>query len=204
LPAGEVRIGGFGGVDGIRNWLRDNSIDAVVDATHPFAAVITASAAQATAELGIPFLVLRRPGWSEQQGDDWRWVDTVEAAAGVLPGKRVFLTTGREGLGAFADLDGHWFLARSVEPPQPPMPQRLHVLLDRGPFTVDDELATMREHEVDVLVTKDSGGEMTAAKLVAARQLGLPVVIVRRPPLPGVPSVPTVADVLSWLGIGAE
>jgi precorrin-6A/cobalt-precorrin-6A reductase len=200
LPAGEVRIGGFGGADGLRDWLRDNKVDAVVDATHPFAAVITSSAAQATAELGISYIVLRRPGWQQDPRDSWHWVDSVRAAASALPGERVFLTTGRD-LSEFAHLS-HWFLARSVEPPQPPMPARLQVVLARGPFTVDGELATMREHAVDVLVTKDSGGDMTAAKLVAARSLGLPVVIVRRPPLPvGVTSVSSVDEVLSLLGI---
>jgi precorrin-6A/cobalt-precorrin-6A reductase len=203
LPVGEVRVGGFGGIDGLRGWLRDNKVDAVVDATHPFAAIITASAAQATADLGIPFLVLRRPGWVEQPDDDWRWVDNVQAAADTLPGSRVFLTTGRETLAAFAHLHDRWFLLRSVDQPQPPLPRRLQVLLDRGPFTVDGELAVMRKHQVDVLVTKDSGGEMTSAKLVAARQLGLPVVIVRRPPLPDVPTVSTVDGVIRWLDTGA-
>lgn len=200
LPSGEVRIGGFGGVAGLRDWLRDNQVDAVVDATHPFAAVITSSAAQATAELDIPYVVLRRPGWTQDPGDNWHWVDSVRDAASALPGERVFVTTGRD-LSEFAHLS-QWFLARSVEPPQPPMPSRLQVILDRGPFTVDGELATMREHAVDVLVTKDSGGDMTSAKLVAARSLGLPVVIVRRPPLPaGVTVVSSVAEVLSLLGI---
>ena len=200
LPPGRVRIGGFGGVDGLRDWLRDNEVSAVVDATHPFAARITASAAQATAELGIPFLVLRRPGWLPGPGDRWLWVDDVPHAAASLPAERVFLTTGREEIGAFAHLDNHWFLARSVEPPQPPVPRRLHVLLDRGPFTVDGELALMREHRVEVLVTKDSGGPMTAAKLEAARTLQLPVVVVRRPPLPdGVEVVTTVEQAVSWV-----
>jgi len=162
---------------------------------------MTASAAAATAELGIPFVVLRRPGWVADVEDAWRWVDSVAEAAGVLGGDRVFLTIGREELKAFAHLDEHWFLVRSVDPPEPPVPQRMHVILDRGPFTVAGELATMREHAVDVLVTKDSGGEMTAAKLTAARELGVPVVIVRRPSLPDVEIVPTVDGALRWLGI---
>jgi len=198
LPPGEVRVGGFGGVDGLAEWLRANHITAVVDATHPFAERITANAVAATAEVGVPLLVLRRPGWTEQPGDDWRWRDTI-ADAVDLPGERVFLTTGRQDLGVFSHLD-HWFLARMVEPPEPPLPQRIHVLLDRGPFTVDGELALLREHAIDVLVTKDSGGGMTAAKLVAARHLGLPVVIVRRPPLPDVEVVDSVEAAVSRLG----
>jgi precorrin-6A/cobalt-precorrin-6A reductase len=200
LPAGEVRVGGFGGVDGLREWLRDNEIDAVVDATHPFAAVITASAAAASGDLGIPLLVLRRAGWARWESDTWRWVESVAEAAAVLPAERVFLTTGRQELAAFAHLDDHWFLVRAVDPPEPPVPQRMHVVLDRGPFTVDGERELMAEHRVSVLVTKDSGGVATSAKLVAARDLGLPVVIVRRPPLPGgVEVVGTVAEAISWL-----
>jgi precorrin-6A/cobalt-precorrin-6A reductase len=199
LPPGEVRVGGFGGVDGLVEWLRANDVTAVVDATHPFAARITANAVAATAVVGVPLLVLRRPGWTEQPGDDWRWVGSLAEAAADLPGERVFLTTGRQDIGLFAHL-GHYFVARSVEPPEPPLPRRIHVVLDRGPFTVDSEIALLREHAVDVVVTKDSGGGMTAAKLVAARHLGLPVVIVRRPPLPDVDTVETVEAAVSWLG----
>lgn len=198
LPSGEVRVGGFGGVDGLADYLRANGITAVVDATHPFAARITANAFAATSRLGVPFLILRRPGWTPRPGDDWRWVPSVGDAVD-LPGDRVFLTTGRQDIAAFADAP-QWFLARMVEPPSPPMPARIEVLLDRGPFTVDGELDLMRRHRIDVLVTKDSGGEMTSAKLVAARQLGLPVVIVRRPTLPDAPVVETVEAAVSWLG----
>jgi precorrin-6A/cobalt-precorrin-6A reductase len=205
LPVGEVRIGGFGGVKGFRAWLLENPVEAVIDATHPFASTMTATAAAVTTELGIPFLVLRRPGWQETAGDAWYWVDTIAEAAAKLPASRVFLTTGREELAAFAHLDTHWFLARSVEPPQPPMPQNLEVVLDRGPFTVEGELELMRKHTIEALVTKDSGGEMTSAKLAAARQLGLPVVIVRRPPLPqNVQTVATVQDAVSWVRSTAE
>jgi precorrin-6A/cobalt-precorrin-6A reductase len=196
LPVGEVRIGGFGGVDGLAQWLRDNPVDAVVDATHPFAQQITANAHEACERVGVPFLILRRPGFEPVEG--WHWVDSVAGAARDLPGSRVFLTTGRQDLGEFASCP-QWFLARMVEPPEPPMPQRIEVLLSRGPFTVDGELALMRSWSIDVLVTKDSGGEMTSAKLEAARQLGIPVVIVRRPPLPPAEVVATVEEVLTWL-----
>ncbi|MFD5825589.1 cobalt-precorrin-6A reductase [Lentzea sp. NPDC060358] len=197
LPAGQVRIGGFGGVDGLARWLRDNEITAVVDATHPFARRITANAFEACARVGVPFLVLRRPGFPPRPG--WRWVDSVAEAARGLPGDRVFLTTGRQDLAEFAACP-QWFLARMVEPPQPPMPHRIEVLLSRGPFTVDGELELMRTHRIDVLVTKDSGGSMTSAKLEAARQLGVPVVVVRRPPLPPAEVVADVDAAVRWLG----
>jgi precorrin-6A/cobalt-precorrin-6A reductase len=197
-----VHEGGFGGLEGLTAWLAERRIDVVVDATHPFAARMTASAVEATARAGLPLLILRRPGWQAAPGDDWRWVPSLAAAAELLPelGERVFLSTGRRSLPVFAGLDGLWFLARSVDAPEPPLPRRLEVLLSRGPFTVEGELALMREHRVDMLVTKDSGGEMTTAKLLAARELGLPVVIVRRPPPPGgVPAVETVEAAVAWL-----
>ncbi|MFG2126793.1 cobalt-precorrin-6A reductase [Streptomyces sp. NPDC048751] len=200
---GDVRVGGFGGAEGLAEWLREHRVDALVDATHPFAAGITANAARAAAVTGLPLLVLRRPGWQPGPGDRWHFVDSLTAAAELLPsvGRRVFLTTGRLGLAAFAGLTDLHFVARSVEPPEPPMPPHLDVLLARGPFTVADESALLREHRVDVVVTKDSGGEATAAKLTAARHQGLPVVVVRRPPLPpDVPVTPDVPAALARLG----
>jgi precorrin-6A/cobalt-precorrin-6A reductase len=201
---GDVRVGGFGGADGLAAWLREHRADAVADATHPFAAGITANAARAAAATGVPDVVLRRPGWTAGPGDVWHPVASLAEAAEVLPrlGRRVFLTTGRLGLAAFAELSSLHFLVRSVEPPGPPMPPRTRVLLARGPFTVAGETALLREHRIDVLVTKDSGGEATSAKLTAARALGVPVVVVRRPPLPeGVLAVPDVATALDRLGV---
>jgi precorrin-6A/cobalt-precorrin-6A reductase len=200
LPPGEVRVGGFGGAEGLTTWLRANPARAVVDVTHPFAATITANAAAAAAATGTALLRLQRPGWSEQPGDDWRWVDSLEEAAAAVGGFRhVFVTTGRRGLEAFAGLTAE-VLLRTVDPPEPPLPPRTTVVLERGPFALEDELALMREHRVDVVVTKDSGGGMAAAKLTAARELGLPVVVVRRPPLPsGVPVVTTVDEARAWL-----
>lgn len=200
LPAGEVRIGGFGGVAGLTAWLRAHPVRAVVDATHPFAAVMTAAAAASAELTGIPLLRLQRPGWTAGPGDDWHWVDTLaEAAAAVAGSGSVFLTTGRRSLDAFAGLEGRC-LIRSVDPPVPPLPRQATVVLARGPFTVEEERALMREHGVEVVVSKDSGGSMTAAKLTAARELGLPVVLVRRPPLPpGLPVVATVDEALAWV-----
>ncbi|MFD1813716.1 cobalt-precorrin-6A reductase [Rhodococcus gannanensis] len=185
LPEGEVRIGGFGGADGLAEWLRDNGIDAVVDATHPFASRITANAAAATRHAGVPMLVLRRPEWAPAEGDRWHAVPDLEAAAGAVSalGSRVLLTIGRQGVDAFA-AESAWFLIRAIDPPTVAVPRRSEVLLARGPFTVDDEVATMREHRIEVLVTKNSGGALTAAKLDAARTLGLPVVMVSRPDIP--------------------
>ncbi|OAH13943.1 cobalt-precorrin-6A reductase [Streptomyces jeddahensis] len=203
LP-GDVRIGGFGGPDGLATWLREHGVDAVVDATHPFAATISAHAARAAAVAGVPAVLLRRPGWEAGPGDRWHAAATLAEAAALLPGlgRRAFLTTGRLGLAAFAHLDDLDFLVRSVEAPEPPLPRRTRIVLARGPFTTDGEAALMRAHRIDILVTKDSGGAATAPKLAAARALGIPVVIVRRPPAPeGIAVVPDVATALSHLGI---
>jgi precorrin-6A/cobalt-precorrin-6A reductase len=200
LPAGQVRIGGFGGAAGLASYLHDQHIDRIVDATHPFAATMTAHAVAASAQTGVPLLVLRRPGWTSQPGDDWHRVPDLAAAAALLPtlGERVFLTTGRQSIAAFAEVDACWFLSRSVEPPAPPLPRRLEIVLDRGPFTRTGELALLDQHHITVLATKDSGGATT--KLDAARERGIPVVLVDRPPLPaGTTTVPTVAEAVAWL-----
>ncbi|MET7276657.1 cobalt-precorrin-6A reductase [Kribbella sp. NPDC005582] len=200
LPRGEVRVGGFGGTKGLTEWLRHNPVDAVVDATHPFAATMTEHAVEATRAVGVPLLVLRRPGWVAGPGDDWHWAESAEAAAELLPslGSRVFLTIGRQGLETFATT-GLWTLARCVDAPEPP-PAWCTLLLDRGPYAVDAELGLLQQHAIDVLVTKDSGGPQTEAKLAAARQLAVPVVLIRRPPLPaGAEVVKTVADAIAWL-----
>jgi precorrin-6A/cobalt-precorrin-6A reductase len=207
LPPGRVRIGGFGGVEGLARWLREHRVAAVVDATHPFAAAISANAAGAAAATGVPLLALRRPGWTAGPGDRWHPAPSLEAAAGLLSapeltpgpaaGRRVFLTTGRGGLVAFAGLPQH-FLVRSIDPPEPPLPARVEVLLDRGPFTLEGERTLLREHRIDVLVTKDSGG--TAPKLAAAREARIPVVVVSRPgPPPGVPTAVDTAAARAWL-----
>ncbi|MFF1708687.1 cobalt-precorrin-6A reductase [Streptomyces sp. NPDC058268] len=205
---GDVRVGGFGGVDGLAGWLREQKVDAVVDATHPFAATMSEHAVRAAAATGVPSVMLRRPGWRPEPGDRWHDAASLAEAAALLPalGRRVFLTTGRLGLAAFADerrlpdLAELHFLVRSVEAPDPPLPRHTEVLLDRGPYTVEGETALLRDHRIDVLVTKDSGGAATAAKLTAARALAVPVVIVRRPrPPEGATVLPDEAGVLSHL-----
>ncbi|MGW7365359.1 cobalt-precorrin-6A reductase [Streptomyces sp. NPDC054841] len=206
LPRGEVRIGGFGGPEGLAAWLRGQRVDVLIDATHPFAGTISFNAALAADQAHVPLLALRRPGWAPVAGDDWHVVDSLPAAAEALPalGRRVFLTTGRMGLAAFAAVDGSWFLVRSVDPPEPPHPARMEVLLDRGPFTLDGERDLLRRHDIDVLVTKDSGGAATSPKLTAAREAGIPVVVVRRPPVPeGVPVATTPQEALLWVAARA-
>ena len=200
-PAGRLRTGGFGGPAGLAAHLRADRIDVLVDATHPFAATMTGSAVAAAQRTGLPFVVLRRPGWTSRPGDAWRRVPSIAEAAATVAGvgERVFLTTGRLTLAAFAPVDGCWFLARSVEPPTPPWPARLEVLLGRGPFSLDAERAMLDRHRIEVLVTKDSGGP-GETKLTAARERGIPVVMVDRPPLPpGVPVVPSVPAAAEWL-----
>lgn len=201
LPDGRVRIGGFGGVDGLTTYLRDERVDRVVDATHPFAATITRHAVEACQLARTPLLVLRRPAWREEPGDRWTRVPDIALAAAAVrdssPGT-VLLTTGRGDLAAFADDDIHDFIVRAIEPPHGPMPARSIVVLDRGPYDVEGETALMRQHDVGLLVTKDSGGSMTAAKLTAARDLGLPVLLVDRPALPDVDVVSTVDSALAW------
>ncbi|WP_210584081.1 cobalt-precorrin-6A reductase [Streptomyces sp. GESEQ-35] len=202
LPPGEVRVGGFGGAEGLAGWLREHEVSVLVDATHPFAGTISFNAAWAAAGARVPLLALRRPGWVPVEGDVWHEAGSLEEAARLLPGlgRRVFLTTGRVGLAAFASLDELWFLVRSVDAPEAPYPARMEVLLDRGPFTLAGERELLRRHRVDVVVTKDSGGAATAPKLTAAREAGVPVVVVRRPPVPeGVPVVADPEQAVRWI-----
>lgn len=204
LPVGEVRVGGFGGVEGLGRWLEEHDVAAVVDATHPFARVISANAVAACAARGVPLLRLERPGWAGLPGaDTWTWVDDVAGAARTAAGigGRPFLTIGRQGLDeCVAPLRDAAVLARVVDPPEIEVPEGWRVLLDRGPYTLEGERALLVEHGADVLVTKDSGGPLTQAKLDAARELGLPVVVVRRPSAhhPG-PLAPDVPAALAWV-----
>ncbi len=201
-PPGLRRTGGFGGAPGLARYLGEESIDLVVDATHPFAAGITANAATACAQTGVPRLILARPPWAPQAGD--RWIEAADAAgaAAALPGlaRRVFLSTGRRELGAFSGLSDLWFLVRLIDRPPAPVPLRdYELVLARGPFTVEDEKELLKKHAIAAVVSKNSGGEATYAKVAAARALALPVVIIRRPALPDGEAVTTVDAALAWV-----
>ncbi len=205
LP-GETRVGGFGGAEKMADYLRDAGIDLVIDATHPFAAIISRNAAEACAGQKVPRLLLARPEWQRQPDDRWIEVDDIEEAAATLPnaGLRAFLTVGRNALRPFAGYSEIWFLARIIDPPIGPssgVPAlgNCEIIGGRAPFVRAKEAALMRKHRIDVLVSKNSGGAATYAKIAAARDLSLPVVMVRRPAHPAGPRVESVEDALAWL-----
>ncbi len=201
LPPGDVRVGGFGGVEGLVLYLREHGVAAVVDATHPFAAQMTAHAATACAAAGVPLLRLSRPSWATRtDAPSWHWVDSITEAretAGRL-GSRVFLAIGRQALPEFADWVDRSVVARVVDSPAMDVPGNWEVVRARGPFRLEDELELLRRHGIDVLVTKDSGGP-TDSKLDAAAKLGIPVVILHRPALPAtMPVVATPVEAAGW------
>jgi precorrin-6A/cobalt-precorrin-6A reductase len=202
-PLGALRSGGFGGAAALAAYLAAERVTAVIDATHPFAARISAEAREACAAAGVARLRLDRAEWPRHAEDRWIEVDDVEAAAAALPalGRRAFLTIGHRGLEAFAALADMHFLLRLVEPPRRPLPfASAELLLGRGPFTLAVERLILERHGIDVLVTKASGGDATAAKVEAARERRLPVVMLRRPPPPPGPRVISIAAALDWLG----
>lgn len=190
-----IRTGGFGGADGLAAYLRETYIDLLVDATHPYAAQISANAAAAAHGAGVPIVALRRRGWEPAEGDRWTLVDGVTSAVTALGSarRRVFLALGRQEVAAFEAAPQHHYLIRSVDPVEPRLavPDATY-LLARGPFREADERALLLQHRIDVVVSKNSGGEATYAKIAAARALGIEVVMIRRPALPDVPSAETV------------
>ena len=202
LPAGRVRVGGFGGVDGLVDYLRAVKVSAVVDATHPFAVEISEIAAAYTELAGVPLLRLERPGWRDHpQAGSWTWVaDTDAARAAAEAGRRPFLTTGRQSLETFLPWADRRAIVRVVDPPEFAVPAAWIVITSRGPYSYDNERRLMTDHAVDVLITKDSGGDLTRAKLDAAADLGVPVVIISRPaPVRTVPSVDQIAIAVNWV-----
>jgi precorrin-6A/cobalt-precorrin-6A reductase len=198
LP-GSVRVGGFGGAEGMAAFLRNARIERVVDATHPFAAHISAHAAEACAATGVPRLMLARPGWQRQPGDHWIEADSMAAAAQALPqvGRRAFLTVGIGEVAAFAAMPDVWFLVRLIAAQSLPLAD-YGVVIGKGPFDAQAEQDLLRAHGIDVVVTKASGGDATYGKIAAARALTLPVLMVRRPALPAGQQVTDVADAVRW------
>ncbi len=183
-PPIPFRVGGFGGIDGLRAYLMQEKIAAVVDATHPFAVQMSRHAAAACRAEGVPLVVFTRPGWARQAGDDWTEVERIEEAVAALgkEPRRVFLTQGRLQLGAFKAAPQHTYVVRSIDAPEEISALPRHrLILARGPFGLDDELALMRGEAIEILVSKNSGGEATYAKIEAARRLGVKVVMLQRP-----------------------
>jgi precorrin-6A/cobalt-precorrin-6A reductase len=201
LPPGDVRVGGFGGPEGLARWLAENHIAAVIDATHPFTAHMPHHVVLACRSLDVPHLRVLRPEWEPEPGDRWAVVPDLEAAAAALHerrARRVFLTTGRQELAPFAHVDPEtWFLVRTIEMPDPMPLSHAEVVLSRGPFSLAAESALMRHHRIDTLVTKNSGGFAAAAKLQAARALGVDVVMIARPATEG-NSVGTTDEAMKW------
>ena len=197
-----TRVGGFGGVSGLIDYLREQKIDLLIDATHPFASKISWNAAIAASELNIPHLMLVRPPWKKIEGDHWLEVESNEFAAKVLPGlaSRIFLSIGRQELASYAHLKDLWFLMRMIEQPELYSPVPLgKILTERGPFSLKEERSLLQKYKIGAVVSKNSGGDATYPKVVAARELGIPVVMIQRPFLPEAEQASDVESVVSWL-----
>lgn len=200
-----VRIGGFGGAEGLADYLRAQAITHLIDATHPFAAGISRNAIAAARATTTPILALERPAWQAGPGDDWTRLPDLQAVAAALPDRpaHVFLAIGRQNLSVFAGLPHRWLL-RLVDPPEGPLPlPDAEAVIARGPFTADGDEALLRAHAITHVVAKNAGGAGAEAKLVAARRLGLPVLLVDRPALPPRATVAAPAEVMAWLHRGA-
>lgn len=198
-PEGVVRIGGFGGVDGLESYLTKNAIDVVVDVTHPFAAQISRNAELACARSGLPLVALIRPPWVQVTGDLWHEVADFQDAARLVDSRsgRVFLSIGRQEVESFAGYENAWFLIRAIQEPTGRLPRHRDVLLQRGPFNLDEELRLLQDHSINCVVSKNSGGSATYAKIQAARLLGIPVVMIKRPAKHKVPTVETLESAIS-------
>ena len=195
-----LRIGGFGGVAGLVDYLRQAQITHVIDATHPFAAQMSLNAYQACAQTGLPLIALERQPWAPGSGDDWQMVSSMAEAANALTAtpSRVFLAIGRLQLEVFAARPEHHYLLRLVDPPRD-LPFKADVVISRGPFAYEDDLALLRDHGIQIVVSKNAGGTGARAKLEAARVLGIQVILIDRPALPPRQSVETPAEVMTWL-----
>ncbi|WP_367714248.1 cobalt-precorrin-6A reductase (plasmid) [Nitratireductor sp. GISD-1A_MAKvit] len=197
---GEVRVGGFGGADGLARYLEDQRIDLMVDATHPFAARMARNAAEAARLTGVPLITLMRPAWQPVAGDNWQIASGMAEAAKLLgqEPRRVFLAIGRQEVQMFRAAAQHHYRVRSVEPVEPShLPANAHCILARGPFSEADEIALLTEHRIDIVVAKNSGGAATYGKIAAARRLGLPVIMIDRPKPSGTATVANVDEALA-------
>ncbi len=197
-----TRIGGFGGVDGLANYIRSEAITHVVDATHPFAAEMSRNAVAACAATGTPLIALERASWVRVSGDKWIEVPDIASAVAALPETpaRVLLAIGRQHIAPFATRPQHAYTLRFVDPPEGALPFNAETIVSRGPFTLEGELEMLRTRGVASIVARNSGGDGARAKIDAARVLGLPVIMIARPPLPERPRVHSVAEVMLWLG----
>lgn len=197
-----LRIGGFGGIGGLTEFLRHEEIDLLLDVTHPFAAQISRNAAEAAALAGVALLALRRPAWKRQPDDRWQEVSDIAAAAAALDigPRRVFLTLGRQELLPFEAMKQHRYLVRSVDPVEPPLdlPDVTYITA-RGPFPQEGEMALLQAHGIDLIVSKNSGGKASIGKIEAARRLGIDVVLIERPDLPDVPSAESVDELAAMV-----
>jgi precorrin-6A/cobalt-precorrin-6A reductase len=197
-----VRIGGFGGAKGLADYLTGERIDVLIDATHPYATIISANAVAAARQSRVPLIALRRPPWVAVAGDRWREVGDAREAIGALgqTPRRVFVALGRNELGSFCDAPQHHYLIRSVDPVEPPLPlPQVEYITGRGPFSEADDHALLKSHRIDVVIAKNSGGSATYGKIAAARALEVEVIMLRRPVLPDAPTVATVDEAIAWL-----
>ncbi len=197
-----IRVGGFGGAAGLADYLVKARFDALIDATHPYANLISQNAVTAAHQTGLPFMTLRRPPWSAVAGD--RWIDVNDTGAAVTAigeePRNVFVAVGRNELAPFARAPWHYYLVRSVDPVDPPLPlPRVTYLTTRGPFSEADDRALMEAHRIEVVIAKNSGGNAAYGKIAAARAIGVAVIMLRRPPAPAAPTVETVEDVIGWV-----
>jgi precorrin-6A/cobalt-precorrin-6A reductase len=205
VPANQplpTRIGGFGGVSGLADYIRREDITHVIDATHPFAAEMSRNAVAACAETGTPLIALERAPWMKAPGDNWIEIPDVDAAVAALPeaAANVFLAIGRQHIAPFATKPQHAYTLRFVDPPDAPLPFAADVIVSRGPFTLEGELEMMRKRSITRIVARNSGGDGARAKIDAARTLGLPVIMIARSQLPERLRIESVAEIMQWLG----